>query len=275
MSKGDMDDDVEYDDGPEEEVQDEDDELYGEDDEEEEAKTPRKSSNPPATSASASSSSTTSPSTGTPSKPKKPRHKVTPLESALNPLSKEQFVGIVCSFFQKHPEFEDEIMGMLPQPDQTEIFKELEKLERQYGRLFPNTRFGSSHDNYSYNRVVKGLGPFKKKLLDHGVHLKASKSWVPLLNYVGRAITFAVDMPQWDNEEKNKSRNSAIKSVDSYGKAAVKGIGATFTPEQWEAERKKLETEASGNIEHLKETIEEIQSAIEKSKKASSKKRRL
>lgn len=69
----------------------------------------------------------------------------------------------------KHPELRAEFTATIPKPDLEAIKKNLDKLQRDYGKAFPNTRYGSSYDNYAYNRVRGPLAKFKASNLTSNV----------------------------------------------------------------------------------------------------------
>eukprot|EP01133_Synstelium_polycarpum_P003599 gene3599-4123_t len=199
----------------------------------------------------------------------KPKAKTvcSPLEGSLNSLTKEQLVGLCAHFFQSvHPDLQQEFENAMPPPDLHEIMEELDTLQKQYNKLFPNNKF--VFDNNSYNRVKSGLASFKKALVENGDGFKDKSAWSTLLQYVIQALPYALRMPQWDDEKNNASRVSAISKMDLFGKCAVKGLLQNdLSIEKWERHRMTLLPHSS----YLTNTIDELNKCIDKRKKKDAK----
>jgi len=90
------------------------------------------------------------------------------LRNALGSMSHPTLVKMVQQFFEdNHPELKDEFLNCVPPPSIDEVGSELNKLLRAVDRAFPNTRYGSSRDNYSYKRVAGPLRTYKASFNAH------------------------------------------------------------------------------------------------------------
>lgn len=122
---------------------------------------------------------------------------------------------------------------------------QLQKLSGAIRRAFPNTRFGSSHDQYiisslhtfrdilirficsfCYKRVNPCVSIFKKQVLELLSRFQAASDPLVMLQFLAVAGEYSAALPDWDLAADCKPKNALMKRLDQSivknWKAAVK-----------------------------------------------------
>ncbi|KAL9965410.1 hypothetical protein ACROYT_G029209 [Oculina patagonica] len=155
------------------------------------------------------------------------------LSVTLNGLTKAQLVDLVNTLVaERHPDLEQELRGLIPEPDLTELEEKLNYLQRNIYKSFPNTRFGSSRDAFCYRRVNTHLAAFKKECVNQGQTLLDSQLWESTVNYVLMAWSFVDGMPDWDNPSHNKSKEQCFKGLAVQCKKALMKLKSSLSEEK-------------------------------------------
>ncbi|XP_068686194.1 uncharacterized protein [Montipora foliosa] len=155
------------------------------------------------------------------------------LSVTLNGLSKSQLVDLMTTLVtERHPDLEQEVRGLVPEPDLTELEEKLKYLQRNIYKSFPYTRYGSSRDAFCYRRVNTHLSAFKKECVSQGNTLVSSQLWESTVCYVLMAWTYVDGMPNWDNPAHNKSKEQCFKSLAVQCKKALTKLKNSLTQDK-------------------------------------------
>jgi len=149
-------------------------------------------------------------------RPKKKR-KTTPvtIEKLLNPLKKDQLETVILELIQKHPEIEHNIRDLLPTFDVSTAIQDAQKLKQKIFQAFPNTRYGSSYDHYSFNRVKSSQSAYITAVRKPISVMSSAKQWNELLDYLLAIIEESAEIPDWDCEDDQKSKKALFKTFAS------------------------------------------------------------
>ena len=79
------------------------------------------------------------------------------IKNQLKTLEKNQIIDIFMELLNKHESLTNETLELIPKPDLSAMFKKHEKLIKAIERAKPNSRFGSTSDNYSYKRCKSAI----------------------------------------------------------------------------------------------------------------------
>lgn len=184
------------------------------------------------------------------------------LSVTLNGLTKAQLVELVNTLVsERHPDLEQELRSLVPEPDLTELEKKLEYLQRNIYKSFPYTRYGSSRDAFCYRRVNTHLAAFKKECVNQGNTLVSSQLWESSVNYVLMAWKYVDGMPNWDNPAHNKSKEQCFKSLAVQCKKALTKLKSSLTQEKCEDLLERMQTACEQN-DHLQPCVD-ILSALQ------------
>lgn len=155
------------------------------------------------------------------------------LSVTLNGLTKAQLVDLVNTLVaERHPDLEQELRGLIPEPDLSELEEKLKYLQRNIYKSFPYTRYGSSRDAFCYRRVNTHLAAFKKECVSQGQTLVASQLWDSAVNYVLMAWSYVDGMPDWDNPSHNKSKEQCFKGLAAQCKKALMKLKSCLSEEK-------------------------------------------
>ncbi|CAH3175043.1 unnamed protein product [Porites lobata] len=155
------------------------------------------------------------------------------LSRTLYGLSKVQLVDLFNALVtERHPDLEQELQGLIPEPDLKEMEKKLNYLQRKIYKSFPHSRYGSSSNTFCYRRVNTHLAAFKKECVGQGQTLLDLQLWELSLSYVLMAWSYVNGMPNWDNPSHNKSKEQCFKALAVQCKKALTNLKNSLTQEK-------------------------------------------
>lgn len=148
--------------------------------------------------------------------PKKKRKPVrVNLEKLLFPLKKEQLEEVILQFIKDNPDFENNIRTLLPTFDVAGAIQEAQKLKQKVFQAFPNTRYGSSYDHYSFNHVKSFQSAYITAVRKPITAMSSAKQWDELLDYLLAIIEESAELPDWDCEQDRKQKINLFKIFSS------------------------------------------------------------
>lgn len=174
------------------------------------------------------------------------------LSVTLNGLTKAQLIGLLETLVaERHPDLEQELRSLIPEPDLTEFEEKLKRLQRNIYKSFPYTRYGSSRDAFCYRRVNTHLTTFKKECVAQGQILLNSQLWESTLNYVLMAWDYVEGMPDWDNPAHNKSKEQCFKALAVQCKKSLMKLKSSLSEDKCSGllERMKTASELNNQIQ--------------------------
>ena len=159
----------------------------------------------------------------TPAKKKTKTPAPVTLHKLLQPLQKPQLEKLVLDFCAQRPEMEPALRH-LPGFDYTAALAELQKLLKKVFTAFPHSRWGSSTDHYSYNRVRPVQANFIAAVKKPLTPLSTGKQWKELLEYLIGAIKLSGDLPDWNQEADCKSKNVLFRTLATKEAGQTEGV---------------------------------------------------
>lgn len=156
----------------------------------------------------------------------KPRGRGPKLRSVLESLDKKQLVDLVVALANDDDagdgssSIDARVRELMPEPDVG--VDALVVLKNKIYRAFPYSRYGSSRDNYSYNRVSPAITAFKKEFNAKLTSLNKGGSPIPTLRFIVAAAGVVDGLPCFDREEKNKYKAVMNTRLFKTGTAAIK-----------------------------------------------------
>ena len=85
----------------------------------------------------------------------------TPVEVAVTGLSRTQLVVLIQKMISQHPELEEEMQTLLPEPDLQPIDEQLTYLKKNIFKCLPSSRIASKTDSAAFNKASVHLNAFK------------------------------------------------------------------------------------------------------------------
>lgn len=168
----------------------------------------------------------------------------------LNGLSKSQLLDLVNTLvMERHPDLEQEVRGLIPEPDLQELEEKLQYFQRNIYKSFPYTRYGSSRDAFCYRRVSTHLAIFKKVCINLGNTLLSSQLWDSSVSYVLMAWTYVDGMPNWENTAHNKSKEQCFKTLAVQCKKALTRLTSSLTQDKCQDLLERMKEACEQNTE--------------------------
>mmetsp|Transcript_12299 Transcript_12299/g.34679 ORF Transcript_12299/g.34679 Transcript_12299/m.34679 type:complete len:226 (+) Transcript_12299:92-769(+) len=153
----------------------------------------------------------------------------------------------VAEFFARHAELESEFVELLMQRmDQLDdVKKEIEKLKSAMWNAFPYAKYGSNRDSYAYKRVGPKLSSLRQAVAKHGQMMVTTKKFPLLLEYAHYVLEEVWNnLPEWDDESRNKSSAALLKKISGWYAQAVRGM----TQEEFDKSGKAIMDESKEEI---------------------------
>jgi len=150
----------------------------------------------------------------------KSRSKGPKLCNVLDSLDKKQLIGLIVGLTEDDGDLEQKVREAMPEPDVD--VSGLTVLRNKIFRAFPYSRYGSSRDNYAYNRVSPHIQTFKKEFNSKLTALQKSAAHEPTLKFIEAAVGLVDGLPSFDNSEKNKYITQLQTKMYKIGMATIK-----------------------------------------------------
>lgn len=160
-----------------------------------------------------------------------------PLATELGGYSTKQLVDVIDRLVDLHPFLEEEVRATLPPPDLKPLEIQLASLRKNVYRAFPNARWSSSRDSYSYKRVRVHLQTFKKTCLDQCQVLCSSQCWEAVALYAAMSWRYIHKLPDWDEPAHNTLKSRCFEAVAVYCMQALKR-GKLEKEQLWKIQKK-------------------------------------
>mmetsp|Transcript_24324 Transcript_24324/g.40740 ORF Transcript_24324/g.40740 Transcript_24324/m.40740 type:complete len:519 (-) Transcript_24324:288-1844(-) len=135
------------------------------------------------------------------------------VQQLLPALEKAQLVALLIAAMDAHPEVVSTIEDALPPPDVEPTLKNCQKLVNAIFRAMPNSRFGSSRDDFCQRRCAGHVSAAKAALVKPIAQYRSAKRWDVVLKYAERALVMATEIPVWNNTSKNGPRDAAVSAL--------------------------------------------------------------
>jgi len=142
------------------------------------------------------------------------------LRLVLGSLDKSQLVDLIERLTNSDAGLEERIREAMPEPDLN--LEKLTTLKNKIFRAFPYSRWGSSRDNYAYNRVSPHIQTFKKEFNAKLASLQKSGAHEPTLKFIKEAVPLVNSLPHFDNEDKNKYIGQMKTKMHKVGTVMIK-----------------------------------------------------
>ena len=143
------------------------------------------------------------------------------LGAKLNGYGKHEIIHHLERFFNAQNDggsLQKEFEDTLPAIDLRPILQKHSKLLSAMRKAVPNSRFGSTRDNYCYNRCRGAIVEAKKAILEDGNKLVAANQWSSCLDYLVASIKNAEQFMVWNDAGNNKERDDLRKGLNKmYG----------------------------------------------------------
>ncbi|XP_031569234.1 tethering factor for nuclear proteasome sts1-like [Actinia tenebrosa] len=180
------------------------------------------------------------------------------LQNKLQGLTKSQLINLLDTLVcDRHPELEEEIQQLVPEPDLQAMEARLKTLKRSIYKAFPHrgSHVGSTRDSFNYRRVHSHVIAFKKECIDQGNNLVTSGLWTAVMEYVLMAWSNVDDLPTWDNPAHNTSKSSCFKTLAVQFQQALSN--GSFTIQEYKMFQTRLEEACSIN-KHLQPCLRQV-----------------
>ncbi|CAH1262253.1 Hypp2532 [Branchiostoma lanceolatum] len=148
------------------------------------------------------------------------------LSARLTALSKAQLVELLSKVvYERHPQLEQEVHTMFPEPDLSAHEDHLSALVRAVYKSFPRSRLGTARDVHIYRKVSRHLDHFRRECLHQGKALQFSQEWGACLDYTLRAWRCVSDLPTFDCPSHNAAKEQCYSGL---AKQCKKALGQSF-----------------------------------------------
>ncbi|XP_076325339.1 uncharacterized protein LOC143233233 [Tachypleus tridentatus] len=144
------------------------------------------------------------------------------VDVALKSLSHNQLIELLQGLMATIPDLKKVVGERLPSPDLQPLENNLNNLQRNIYKSFPNTRWGSSRDAFCYRRVRIHLEAFKKACVQQGRQLIESQQWGSAVDYVMLAWNYVKHLPDWDESTHNCIKAQCFKTLSTQCMTSVK-----------------------------------------------------
>ncbi|XP_013788424.1 uncharacterized protein LOC106472333 [Limulus polyphemus] len=144
------------------------------------------------------------------------------VDVALKALSHNQLIELLQELMTSIPDLKKVVGERLPSPDLQPLEKNLNNLQRNIYKSFPNTRWGSNRDDFCYRRVRTHLEAFKKACIQQGRQLIESQQWGAAVDYVMLAWSYVRHLPDWDESTHNCIKAQCFKTLSTQCMTSVK-----------------------------------------------------
>ncbi|OSX76082.1 hypothetical protein BU14_0207s0001 [Porphyra umbilicalis] len=154
---------------------------------------------------------------------------VAALRPRLVALSQGQLADVLLGVMATGALTEEDLLAALPPPDLSEVKERLAAANHLIRRAMPNSRWGSSADEYSYRRCAAAVTAFKKLLAAETKAIEAAghpRSVFLFCEVSADAICATVT---WENESHNKWQAAAEKTRDRLALKTAKAMAKDAT----------------------------------------------
>nr|XP_054760062.1 uncharacterized protein LOC129266249 [Lytechinus pictus] len=147
------------------------------------------------------------------------------LVKRLRALTADQLATVVGDLLKQHPDLEEDLQDLIPEPDISSCEEEICELLHNIYRAMPRQRLSSSRSAFTYRQVRLHIIKFKKECIQHGRHFVKCKAWDAAMRYVMVAWQQAHKLPVWECPAHNRLKTScylglAAVCVESLRKGA-------------------------------------------------------
>ncbi|KAI8505662.1 hypothetical protein Bbelb_168510 [Branchiostoma belcheri] len=144
------------------------------------------------------------------------------LSARLTALSKAQLVELLSTvIYERHPQLEQEVQAMFPEPDLSSHEDHLSSLVRAVYKSFPRSRLGTARDVHIYRKVSRHLDHFRRECLNQGKALQFSQEWGACIDYTLRAWRCVSDLPTFDCPSHNAAKQQCYSGLAKQCKKAL------------------------------------------------------
>eukprot|EP00057_Strongylocentrotus_purpuratus_P006201 XP_011660675.1 PREDICTED: tethering factor for nuclear proteasome STS1 isoform X3 [Strongylocentrotus purpuratus] len=140
---------------------------------------------------------------------KERRESALDLVKRLRALSVDQLATVIGDLIKQHPDLEEDLQDLVPEPDISSCEEEVCELLHNIYRAMPRSRLSSSRGAYSYRQVRLHIIKFKKECIQHGRHFVKCKAWDAAIRYVLVAWQQVHKLPVWECPAHNRLRTTS------------------------------------------------------------------
>ncbi|CAG8533389.1 3288_t:CDS:2 [Acaulospora morrowiae] len=145
-----------------------------------------------------------------------------PLSKLLGTLDKPQLLSLINNLIDAHPNLQSEIASNIPRPTIQSVTRILEGMEKKYLDSFPYTKWGSSKDDYSFNRVKPAIMELQGAIMDYADHFTSPEEFPTVtFAFLHLATTITHRLPEWDNSSHNELKRDIYLKLADYWKKAI------------------------------------------------------
>eukprot|EP00483_Globobulimina_turgida_P010544 UN10565 len=148
--------------------------------------------------------------------------------SRLNACDKNQIIAALQLLLNKQEngsELAKEFEELLPKPSLQTVFKRHTVLINAISKAQPNSRYGSSRDNYCFKRCRSSVNTAKKAIIQDGKNIMQSKDWDTCLEYLIVESNNINKFPVWDDASNNCAVRDLKKKLKVWYGKVTKGLG--------------------------------------------------
>eukprot|EP00485_Elphidium_margaritaceum_P016087 CAMPEP_0202729314 /NCGR_PEP_ID=MMETSP1385-20130828/186067_1 /ASSEMBLY_ACC=CAM_ASM_000861 /TAXON_ID=933848 /ORGANISM="Elphidium margaritaceum" /LENGTH=393 /DNA_ID=CAMNT_0049395573 /DNA_START=763 /DNA_END=1944 /DNA_ORIENTATION=+ len=160
------------------------------------------------------------------------------LRSRLNACNKSQIIDALEMLFneqsstQQGSELAQQLAELLPRPSLQDTFARHKTLINAIYKAVPNTRWGSSRDDYSFKRCRGSVNTAKKTILQDGKRVMDSKEWNSCLEFLIVTSKNIDEFPTWNSAGNNTAKQDLKKKCKLWHEKVKKELGANISDTQ-------------------------------------------
>ncbi|KAG9067946.1 Tethering factor for nuclear proteasome sts1 [Linnemannia hyalina] len=140
----------------------------------------------------------------------------------IGTLTNAQLINLVNTLVDSHPSLAEDISNLVPRPTIGSVQPYLAALETKMQESFPYTKWGPSHDDYSFNRVKPALDELIENLVDYTNHFTSPPEFpTTSFSFLHIATEFCHRLPNWDNPANNEHKSNLYKSLADFWIKAI------------------------------------------------------
>jgi len=181
------------------------------------------------------------------------------LRKRLNALSAAQLADMLVDALTSGALTEGGLLGSMPAPDLRAVGEELAAANRAITRALPNSRWGSSTDNYAYRRASSAVTAFKRLISLHAKAVEASGHWASVFAFCDLVVPELNGTITWDSPSHNTWQVTTAKMLDRITLKAAKAMAKEPTTGVEE-----LETLVEEYGEAYPEIVQPVEAAVAK-----------
>lgn len=177
-----------------------------------------------------------------------------PLSRKLETVDPSVLINILKTLSDRHPELQDEMAELCPNPTSGTALAKLSEYERNYQEAFPFG--GNPAGDYAYNRVKPALMQMLDALSDFTTaFLPPAESQASVsLGFLDAATELIHRLPNWDNPMHNMSKQTAYEEITKawilvLQEAAKRGAGIQIHHGGWDMKLAKHNEQSGGRMD--------------------------